>query len=283
MPYCCPAKVNLFLSVDGKLPDGYHAISTCMQRIGLCDELEASARNDGSFTLKRDVPATLDASDDLVMKAARLLKEHAGREELGADIILKKRIPTGAGLGGGSSDAAGALRLLGKIWALELGEGDYLELASKLGSDVPFFLGPPAAWCTGRGEKTKPLVPAELFLLLIKPPRSLSTPAVYARYDDLERGKNDPAAFLAAYARGDWKAVGENLHNALTEPALELEPDIGRVMALLRERTPFVSMSGSGSAVFGLFSSLAAAGAAGADIKASHPELAVCAAKTLTE
>ena len=283
MPYCCPAKINLFLSVDGKLPDGYHALSTCMQRFGLCDELEATAGNDGRLTLKRDVPATPDARDDLVMKAAELLRSYVGMEELGADIILKKRIPTGAGLGGGSSDAAGALRLLGKIWALDLKEGEYLELASKLGSDVPFFLGPPAAWCTGRGEKIKALAPRELFLLLVKPPRSLSTPAVYARYDALERGRKDPADFLAAYGRGDWKAVGESLYNSLAAPALELEPDIGRVMALLREHTPFVSMSGSGSAVFGLFSSLAAAGAAGADIKASHPELAVCAAKTLTE
>lgn len=283
MPYCCPAKVNLFLSVEGKLPDGYHAVSTCMQRIGLCDELEALPRNDGAISLKRDIPATPEVENDLVMKAARLLKSHVGRDDLGADIILKKRIPAGAGLGGGSSDAAGALRLLGKVWALELKEAEYLDLASRLGSDVPFFLGSPAAWCTGKGEKTEPMVPAELFLLLIKPPQSLSTPAVYARYDVLEREKRDPADFLAAYGSGELSAVGENLYNALAAPALELEPAVGRVLGLLRERTPYVSMSGSGSAVFGLFPDLAAASGAGAEIKALDQGMIVCATKTLLE
>ena len=282
MPYCCPAKVNLFLSVDGTLPGGFHAISTVMQRIGLCDELEAKVRCDGKLSLVRDIPATVDPKDDLVMKSARLLREHAGKPELGADILLKKRIPTGAGLGGGSSDAAGTLVFLNELWKLGLKREVLLDLALSLGSDVPFFLGSPAALCQGRGEVMTKLKPRELFLVVVKPPESLPTAAVYRKFDEKARRSFDPDAFLKAYESGSASDVGASLGNALEVPAAELEPKVGAVRKLMEAYTPYVSMSGSGSAFFGLFKDLASAADAASNISKAHADLFVCAAKTLT-
>ena len=281
MPYCCPAKVNLFLSVDGLLPGGFHAISTVMQRIGLCDELEAKVRSDGKLTLARDIPATADSEDDLVMKSAKLLRDYSGKKELGADLLLKKRIPTGAGLGGGSSDAAGTLVFLNELWKLELRKEELFSLALALGSDVPFFLGPPAALCKGRGEVITELAPRELFLAVVKPKESLPTAAVYRKYDERERVSLSPKAFLKAYESGSWTDVGAALGNALKDPAAELEPKVGLVGKMMETYTPYVSMSGSGSAFFGLFKDLAAAAEAASKIGNAYPEFTVCAAKTL--
>ena len=282
MPFCCPAKVNLFLSIDGPLPGGYHALSTVMQKIGLCDELEAKARLDGVIELVRDIPATADPNDDLVMKSARLLREYAKRPELGADLILKKRIPTGAGLGGGSSDAAGTLVFLNELWKLGLKKEELFSLALSLGSDVPFFLGPPASFCQGRGEVLTALQPRELFLAVVKPPESLPTAAVYRKYDESERAAFSSETFLKAYEGGSWSDIGANLGNALEAPAAELEPKIGLVRKLMETYTPYVSMSGSGSAFFGIFKNLATAAEAASVIVNAHPEFTVCAAKTLT-
>ena len=282
MPYCCPAKVNLFLSVDGTLPQGFHAISTVMQRIGLCDELEAKVRSDGKITLVRDIPATADPDDDLVMKSARLLREYAKRPDLGADLILKKRIPTGAGLGGGSSDAAGTLVFLNELWKLGLKKEELFPLALALGSDVPFFLGPPASFCQGRGEVLSALKPRELFLAVVKPPESLPTAAVYRKYDESERASLSPEAFLTAYEGGSWSDIGANLGNALEAPAAELEPRIGLVREIIEAHTPYVSMSGSGSAFFALFKDLSSAAEAASRIRSAQPGFTVCAAKTLT-
>ncbi|MBR6463557.1 4-(cytidine 5'-diphospho)-2-C-methyl-D-erythritol kinase [bacterium] len=282
MPYCCPAKVNLILSVDGLLPGGFHAISTVMQKIGLCDELEAKIRCDGTLTLARDIPATADPKDDLVMKSAKLLKEYAGKPDLGADILLKKRIPTGAGLGGGSSDAAGTLVFLNGLWKLGLKKEELFELALSLGSDVPFFLGSPASFCRGRGEVITELKPRELFLVVVKPSESLPTAAVYRKFDERSRDSFDPKAFLKAYESGSASEVGAFFGNALEAPAAELEPKVGAVRRLIEAYTPYVSMSGSGSAFFGLFKDLASAAEAASSILEAHPDLFVCAAKTLT-
>lgn len=282
MPYCCPAKVNLILSVDGLLPGGFHAISTVMQKIGLCDELEAKIRCDGKLTLARDIPATADPKDDLVMKSAKLLKEYAGKPDLGADILLKKRIPTGAGLGGGSSDAAGTLVFLNDLWKLGLKKEELFELALSLGSDVPFFLGPPASFCRGRGEVITELKPRELFLVIVKPPESLPTAAVYRKFDERSRDSFDPKAFLKAYESGGAEDVGASFGNALEAPAAELEPKVGAVRKLMEAYTPYVSMSGSGSAFFGFFKDLLSATEAASSILEAHPDLFVCAAKTLT-
>ena len=155
-------------------------------------------------------------------------------------------------------------------------------MALALGSDVPFFLGPPAALCKGRGEVITELAPRELFLAVVKPKESLPTAAVYRKYDERERVSLSPKAFLKAYESGSWTDVGAALGNALKDPAAELEPKVGLVGKMMETYTPYVSMSGSGSAFFGLFRDLAAAAEAASNIGNAYPEFTVCAAKTLT-
>lgn len=277
----CPAKINLFLALAGTLPGGYHAIDTLMQRVGLADELEVDAAPGGELALACDISPTACPEDNLVVRAARLLREAAGRPELGARFLLKKRIPSGAGLGGGSSDAASALLALNRVWGLELPQDELGRLAARLGSDVPFFLGSPAARCRGRGELLEPLPPRPLQLVIVKPPQSLATPAVYGRYDALGRPAPEPEAFYAAYAGGDWRAIGAALHNDLEAPAGELEPALAGVLDLLRRETPYALMTGSGSACFGLFENLAAATAAAGRLQAARPDCLVAATQTL--
>lgn len=281
MPFCCPAKVNLFLSIDGPLPGGYHALSTVMQKIGLCDELEAVVSLDGKLELGRDIPATSDPETDLVMISAKRLREYVKRPELGARLLLKKRIPTGAGLGGGSSDAAGTLELLNRLWKLDLKREELMSLAASIGSDVPFFLGPPASFCRGRGEILEKLEPRELCLLLAKPPESLPTKDVYLKYDETGRERLEAAPFLKAYEKGSWEEVGGLLKNSLEAPAMELCEAAREMKERLQSLTPYVSMSGSGSAFFGLFPNLGAAAEAGSSLKNAYPDLTVCATKTL--
>lgn len=282
MPYICPAKINLFLEVEGLLPGGCHALSTLMQKIGLCDELEIKPNREGRLSLACDLAPTENSADNLVMKAAELLRTRAGRPDLGADMLLKKRIPWGAGLGGGSSDAAAALSALNELWELGLSSDELREAAAALGSDVAFFLGSPAAWCTGRGEKTEEMSPLEFCLVLIKPPESLSTPLVYRQYDLRERERADSRSFYEAYLAGDKKRVAENLRNALEEPARELFPGLGEYLDALGKFTPCRAMSGSGTAVFGIFGDLASAGAAGAALADKFASATVTVTKTLT-
>lgn len=283
MPYHCPAKLNLFLGIEGLLPGGFHSLSTLMQRIGLCDELEILPNRSGNLVLRCDISPTEKAEDNLVLKAARLLKERAGIRELGADILLKKRIPWGAGLGGGSSDAAGTLKYLNELWGLKIPLEELSSLAARIGSDAPFFLGPPAAFCTGRGEIVKAVKPRELYLLLFKPSESLSTPRVYRQYDQWPRNSASPEAFLKAYAEGDLDSLGKALFNDLEAPARELLPALDKYLASIRELTPYAAMSGSGTALFGLFKDLSSAGEAGLALSGLYPDASLTVTKTLIE
>ena len=175
----CPAKVNLALHVAGRRPDGYHEIVTIFQAIDLCDVLHGELAD--SITLEcfgGSVPA---GEGNLVVKAARLLHARsAAARERGARLELEKTIPAGAGLGGGSSDAAGALLLLNELWDLRLDVPALSGLAAELGSDVPFFLTGGTALGTGRGTTIEQLAPiAERSVILGSPPFELSTPEVY--------------------------------------------------------------------------------------------------------
>ncbi len=162
-----PAKINLVLEVLGKRDDGYHEIRSLVQTISLCDVLEFELA-DGIF-LECDEPS-LETSDNLVIKAAELLREISGLHK-GARIKLEKRIPWSAGLGGGSSDAAATLLALNKLWDLKLEASNLAQMAAKLGSDVPFFIYGGAALMEGRGEKVTPLMtsPPAWFVLLVPP------------------------------------------------------------------------------------------------------------------
>lgn len=256
-----PAKLNLSLRVTARRPDGFHELETVMVKINLADTLQFSPREDGTLTLdvvqlyprslgRIDVPVT---ADNLVLKAAELLRQETGCRQ-GAAITLWKRIPAAAGLGGGSSDAALTLTSLNALWSLGLSGAELSTLAARLGSDIPFFVAE-AAWalCTGRGECLEPLpIQACLPVVLAKPQSGLSTAAVY-RGCVPQPDAAGSAELIAALRSGRIEAVARSLLNSLQAPAERLNPE---VTALRRrfERLDVVGhqLTGSGSAYFGL-------------------------------
>jgi 4-diphosphocytidyl-2-C-methyl-D-erythritol kinase len=245
-----PAKVNLFLEVLGKRPDGYHEIATLLVAVSLYDTLEFKEDVSGAFQLQCNVPELSTGPDNLVCKAAALLQRRAGRL-CGARVSLTKRIPMAAGLAGGSTDAAAALAGLNRLWRLGLGNEDLAGLAAELGSDVPFFLGGPAAWCTGRGEVVTPLKLARpLDLVLACPPFGLSTAEVYRNVTVPARPEGGDE-LRRAVERGDVGEIGRRLHNRLQEAAGRLRPELGEVLRRLEALGPAGQMmSGSGSCLF---------------------------------
>ncbi len=180
LKYLAPAKINLVLEVLGKRDDGYHELRSLVQTINLCDVL--SFKPADAISLDCSQPS-LQTSDNLAIRAAELLRQVRGYQK-GARIRLQKRIPWGAGLGGGSSDAATTLVALNKLWELKLKTSELIELAARLGSDVPFFIQGGAALIEGRGEKVTPLEAAapRWFVLLIPPLPKIAnkTPRLYS-------------------------------------------------------------------------------------------------------
>jgi 4-diphosphocytidyl-2-C-methyl-D-erythritol kinase len=247
-----PAKVNLFLEVLGKRPDGYHDLCTLLVAIDLFDSLEFERLSDGVISLTCDDPRVPAGEGNLMVQAARRLKEMS-KSPLGARMSLRKRIPMQAGLGGGSSDAAATLRVLNELWDLRLSQEELQSVASDLGSDVPFFLDGPAAWCTGRGEKVSQTpLGITLDLVLICPSVGLSTREVFRRVR-VPHEPVAPSAMQQALRRGDLAGVGAALHNRLQEAAEELAPGLRSVREVLESLGPLGhQMSGSGSSYFAL-------------------------------
>jgi 4-diphosphocytidyl-2-C-methyl-D-erythritol kinase len=247
-----PAKVNLFLEVLAKRADGYHDVATLMATVSLCDTLVLRQDASGGVRLHCNLPTLSTGSDNLVTRAALLLRRHTGCQQ-GADIQLVKRIPLAAGLAGGSSDAAAALAGLNGLWNLGRKAAELATLAAELGSDVPFFFASPAAWCTGRGEQVAPLALGGPMLFVLACPRvGLATAAVYRDVRVPERPLTG-TAILEALARGDVEASGRCLHNRLQQAAEQLCPAVASLHQRLARLNPAgVLMSGSGSTVFAL-------------------------------
>lgn len=247
-----PAKVNLFLEVTAKRADGFHALQTLMAAVSLVDTLDVASANDGTIDLQCSDPTLSVGPENLVMRAAELLRRHTGTK-LGAAIRLTKRIPMQAGLGGGSSDAATTLLGLNRLWGLNLGAGELATLAATLGSDVAFFLDGPAAWCTGRGEEVSVrTIGRRLHFVLVCPPFGLATAEVYRRVE-VPISPVDGLAIQAALANGDLEEIGRRLHNRLQAPAKRLRPELKGWMERLAATQPLgCLMSGSGSTMFAL-------------------------------
>jgi 4-diphosphocytidyl-2-C-methyl-D-erythritol kinase len=245
-----PAKLNLFLEILTKRPDGYHDIESLMVAVDLFDTLELRATRD-SITLSCSPPILPAGTENLVVTAAMALREHAKRPDLGAAIRLTKRIPAQAGLGGGSADAALTLIGLNHLWKLALTREELAGMGAAIGSDVPFFLTPPAAWCTGRGDvvEAEP-VGRPLDFVLVCPGIGLATGEVYrALVAPASRTRGD--SLRAAVRAGDAEAVGRALFNRLEEPAFALSPQVQQARDQLKEFGACgARMSGSGSAVF---------------------------------
>jgi 4-diphosphocytidyl-2-C-methyl-D-erythritol kinase len=256
-----PAKVNLFLRVVGKRPDGYHEIETVMARLNLCDTLSVAPTDTSALSLRvrlayppglRATPVP-ESDENLALKAAHLLRQRTGCDR-GANLQLVKRIPAAAGLGGGSSDAATALWVLNRLWELGLSVCELQQLAAELGSDVPFFLANSGfALCTGRGERIEPLTSSAcLWLVLAKPESGLSTAAVYRGCrPDADAQALQP--LLVALQRGDAASAACHLRNTLQPPAETLNSDVARLKAEFA-RLPVCGhqLTGSGSAYFGI-------------------------------
>lgn len=270
-----PAKLNLFLEILAKREDGYHELETLMVAVDVFDTLTFTEENSNEIRLRcsdagirlqgpapRGAAATsADAaaeaipagSDNLVVKAARLLREHAG-VEAGVRIALTKRIPAAAGLAGGSSDAAATLMALNRFWKLKLGVPELQQLASHLGSDVAFFVdGTSAAVCHGRGEIIDPLrVPLGLHFVVVRPRTGLSTALVY-KHCHVPQHKHSARDVVGALRTGRLGRVGRLLHNALQPPAERLNPEVSQLKSHF-SKLPVLGhlMSGSGTAYFGL-------------------------------
>ena len=248
-----PAKVNLYLRVVGRRPDGYHELETVFERIDLADELTFEPAE--ALTLTCDDAALSCGEDNLVIKAARLL--HAGTgQRRGARMHLRKRIPIAAGLGGGSSDAAAALVGLTQLWRLELSRERLFELAATLGADVPFFLTA-APWmiARGRGELFEPIA-ARLGItqLLVWPGEPLSTKEVFAGWEFDLTGLRPSISMMAhALSNGSLSELATGLWNDLQPEAIRRCPVIQKVHSSLQESGCLAAvMSGSGPSVVGL-------------------------------
>lgn len=256
------AKVNYALEVLGRREDGYHEIRTVLQSISLQDELEVSGPAE-RFRLSVEPPGTGVGPDreNTVFRAWRLLAEEAGAPPV--RVVLRKGIPAGAGLGGGSADAAALLRGASELLGLGLGEEELAALALRVGADVPFCLSGGTALGEGVGERLSPLpAPPEHWLVVGMPPRGASTAEVYRAYDAL--GGAGPGGRAGRVVRalrgGDLGALGEALGNDLLPVTGRLVPEVeGLVVALRRAGALGACMSGTGTAVYGVFGEEAAA------------------------
>jgi 4-diphosphocytidyl-2-C-methyl-D-erythritol kinase len=281
-----PAKINLHLEVLGLRADGFHELAMVMQSLDLVDHLHLRPTADARLNLSCDDPTLGCGPENLIVRAAAALRARVGLPELGAAIQLQKRIPVGAGLAGGSSDAAATLLGLQRLWGLELEPAALMELAADLGSDVPYCLQGGLQLCFGRGERLEPAAgpgAAGLGVLLVKDPSaSVSTPWAYGRCrelrgdfylereDDFEQRRQAlrQGPLLAALGR---RSALPPLRNDLQSVVAPEVGSVARALAILRQAPDAlaVAMSGSGPSVFALFDDGAGAERAAATLAES--------------
>jgi 4-diphosphocytidyl-2-C-methyl-D-erythritol kinase len=232
-----PAKLNLFLHVTGRRADGYHELQTLFQLIDLCDELTLSVRADGLIERPAG-PEGVAAEADLTVRAARALKTATGTS-LGVSIQLRKRIPLGGGLGGGSSDAATVLLALNELWGCGLPPRELAALGLPLGADVPVFVGGSSAWAEGVGERLTPLTLPEAWYVIVHPGVAISTARVF---QNPELTRNSPLitirAFFESGGRNDCEPVVRSLF-----------PEVADALQWLGRYAP-ARLTGTGSCVF---------------------------------
>lgn len=262
------AKINWTLDILGTRPDGYHQMDMLMQSVDLCDTLWIEAADE--ITLTSAAEETTRGGEDalssqavaydqsnLVYRAALLLRRRCGISA-GASIRLGKRIPSGAGMGGGSADAAAALIGLNRLWGLGLDRRQLCQIGLELGADVPFLLTGGLARVQGIGESITPLFPApRVPLVLMQPCGGLSTGKIFAAYDALAAGplaRPDNAAAQAALLGGDLAALGAAMNNVLEAASVPARPALARAARALEQAGAIrAMMTGSGSVVYGVF------------------------------
>ena len=232
-----PAKLNLFLHVTGRRPDGYHELQTLFQLIDLCDTVAIQVREDGRIE-RCAGPAQIAADEDLTVRAAQALQTAAGAR-LGASIRVIKRIPIGGGLGGGSSDAATTLLALNRLWGCGLSPGALAELGLPLGADVPVFVRGFSAWAEGGGERLEPITLPERWYVIIRPGVSVSTREVF---QSPELTRNSPLITIRAF----FESGGRND----CEPVVRAKwPEVAEALDWLGRYAP-ARLTGTGSCIF---------------------------------
>ena len=268
-----PAKINLFLDVIRKRDDGYHDLGTLFQTIDAGDTVSAEIREDGRITLCYNEPQNYPLESDLVYKAAKLLQQESGTTH-GADIYLKKIMPLGAGLGGGSADAAATLRLLNQLWKLKFKPEKLEEIGARLGADVPFLVRGGSAFAEGIGEKLTFIKSLQLsddqYLLVATPLDSVPTKDAYAGVP--KSGPDRWETFKAKCMRTGKAASIDfalaNTFNAFEESVFPKHPLVEEMKnEFKRLGATSVLMSGSGASVFGVFATRKQAKEAAEELK----------------
>ncbi len=255
------AKINISLDVLGKLPDGYHAVETVMQSVSLADELDVEL-TEGGFVIDPGLPYLPDDERNLAFRAAKAFFEAAGMENAGARITIKKNIPVCAGLGGGSCDAAAVLRALNILTGKRFSADKLREIGETLGADVPFCVEGGTALGSGKGEKLKPLKALpDCGILICKPGFFVSTPELFAAIDAAPpKCHPNTAELLQTIEDGDLPKIARRMYNVFEEALGRRRSEISEIKsAMLDIGALGAVMSGTGSAVFGLFENLAKA------------------------
>jgi 4-diphosphocytidyl-2-C-methyl-D-erythritol kinase len=239
-----PAKLNLFLHITGRRPDGYHLLQSVFMLIDWCDTLHFSLRADGLIS-REDLSTPLPA-DDLTVRAARALQQATGSTQ-GAHIGVHKSVPAQAGMGGGSSDAATTLLALNRLWNLRLSIEQLSALGLSLGADVPFFLSGRHGWVEGIGEKITPLELPVARWVVVKPDAGLDTRLIFS---DSELKRDSEPAILTGFAAGGAEKAFSFGRNDLQTVAQKLCPGVTQALEWLGDKGLSGRMTGSGSAVF---------------------------------
>ena len=268
------AKINLFLRIGKKLGSGYHNLQSVMQRIELSDNMNFEPINEDRILIE-STNKEIENENNLAYKAALLLKKKF-KVKHGVRIFIEKNIPLEAGLGGGSSNAATALLNLNKLWGLKLKEKQLIDLASQIGSDVPFFIGENAALVEGIGEKIKRIKKSfSINIVLINPGFRVSTKWAYSAFDRQKPRIKTSANIndlVRAIEKKDIKDIAKNLHNDFEPIVMKKYKGINEIKTnLLRNDALNALVSGSGPTVFGVFNSIYEAREAFFKIQYDHP------------
>lgn len=246
--YLAPAKLNLFLHVTGRRPDGYHLLQSAFTLVDFADRVRIRLRDDGAIRRVGDVPGVPEG-DDLAIRAAKALQAATGTA-LGADIEVEKRIPMGGGLGGGSSDAATVLMALDGLWKTAVGRPGLRALGASLGADVPFFIFGRTAWVEGIGERLRPLaVPLRWYVVLV-PPTPVPTAAVFAAPELTRNTEPLKIEDFSAEPGGFWG--NQRFRNDLQPVVASRYPEVRRHLEWLGQFGK-ARMTGSGACVFAVF------------------------------
>lgn len=288
-----PAKINLYLEIAGNRPDGYHELVMVLQSIDLCDRIDLSTTGGETIRIRCDNSQVPQDSTNLAYKAAEIMQsKYPGFGSV--DITISKNIPVGAGLAGGSTDAAAVLVGLDRLWNLGLTQAELREIGAQLGSDVPFCISGGTALAVGKGEVLSPLPDLEGLAIVLCKLRnvSISTPWAYQTFRALGllasspmEGRDRSSQMLAAIAAHDESSavrISRLLYNDLERVVLPNHPEIAALKASLQEQESLgVLMSGSGSSVFAIASDLAQAQRIASAIAATFDNLDIWVTTTL--